>query len=879
MDKIKLATIIGILFVVTIGGIDYYLKLPTGIEPKTDICTKNGIGSTWKNITEIFYYNATYPAIANYSCSVENSTQWCYKLSATKQTCYILIDPEPFLPPEPPVTSFASQTYTRNKWYLSESIHGIDNYFDFKFTEINNTHWLVEWNWKYRKAIPEEISNLTMKEKFIECSVIAPKFKTACIKELRDWYTPEIEDLEELRSLLEIMWDRGLPSQTKTPNVFLRDDYFDVSKESGSFYLVMPNGFKMNEKVKFGFNSQTYTSGTVTIEYVETLAAPQINEIDAIDTTNNCTSSCIQAGGGLASATNYVFAVYSVAAGGDRRWVNYTRAGNWTTFKTNSTHKSVNISWPTVGNATMYWIKIFSGGTTPYEQYYSWSCNASSSMTWKVCAGYPYVYGATGCTDTACWFYQNTTAILKYAEEYTGNWVGWSGSDYTLPSGHDYALPMYRCWGTGVDIDDFYIADTNFTNNTYITKEIQNGTGATYVPRGQYYINGNLQIGTRNNSCAFTTTAEQISIVQFLFVYNGTFTAGAKSGDIRYQGSEIQMTMPIHNYYIGSIRFDTGTTSYLYGSMLMGSSTARANNYGGVATITTNGTLNIERTTISHLGGLTYYTGANGTIKDSFATDIYYGLRNYAGENVVVDNYEIADTTYGFLVGSLTQMKVSNVIFKTNQFDAYLYLNAILNVTDTVINNDGKIYYLYENNTIYDYKTVNITILNESGKPIPNAVINITTVAPEKWNRTNAGVWTFIQYEPKYSHLNLTTNANGTSYGLFLYRYMHGALTHVIDRSSNETRYQIAQIVISKSGYETLNFTANITEKTKWTLVMQPEVTSINATLLAQYVWNFITRDIHGTITSQGVECPSPYDEYCNFIWNYTERYITGIST
>jgi len=52
--------------------------------------------------------------------------------------------------------------------------------------------------------------------------------------------------------------------------------------------------------------------------------------------------------------------------------------------------------------------------------------------------------------------------------------------------------------------------------------------------------------------------------------------------------------------------------------------------------------------------------------------------------------------------------------------------------------------------------------------------------------------------------------------------------------------------------------------------------TYLSPSLFAQYIWSYPFRTIDGMETSQGVECPSDYTDYCQFIWNYSSRYITG---
>jgi len=98
--------------------------------------------------------------------------------------------------------------------------------------------------------------------------------------------------------------------------------------------------------------------------------------------------------------------------------------------------------------------------------------------------------------------------------------------------------------------------------------------------------------------------------------------------------------------------------------------------------------------------------------------------------------------------------------------------------------------------------------------------------------------------------------------------------TQVTSQTVNLTECNPYRFIITADGYQTLNFTANITDKTDWTLSMPVE---LNHTLLAYYIWNYIARDVHGvTMGDTPVTPPTDYFDYVASVWNYTYRYIHG---
>ena len=101
--------LIAIIFTSLIGTVFFY---PYYVG--NDVCTKNNVRGQWINLTEIHKFNSTYPAISRYYCSLEtqltpkqclsldrklnvNGCKWGGKLSKSKLTLRVLIDPDPLL--------------------------------------------------------------------------------------------------------------------------------------------------------------------------------------------------------------------------------------------------------------------------------------------------------------------------------------------------------------------------------------------------------------------------------------------------------------------------------------------------------------------------------------------------------------------------------------------------------------------------------------------------------------------------------------------------------------------------------------------------------------------------------------------------------------
>ncbi len=124
----------------------------------------------------------------------------------------------------------------------------ISKYIQWEFTEINSTHWLVNFTVdpgfiNEIKLVKEKGLNDFCKNRFSE--------KLDCSERV----TVDIEKLDRY------------PLESLTKNIVINKEGINVLNGFGSFYLIFPSGFKANEKAKFGFDSTVIGTTTSTIPF------------------------------------------------------------------------------------------------------------------------------------------------------------------------------------------------------------------------------------------------------------------------------------------------------------------------------------------------------------------------------------------------------------------------------------------------------------------------------------------------------------------------------------------------------------------------------------------------------------------------------------
>lgn len=139
----------------------------------TDRCQAGGVYGTWEPVTELVYFNDTFPAIGRYYCSIEteltsaecllldkllnaDGCKWGGKTSKSKKTLYVMIDP--------PLPGELDQGYKilTDNIKLKDTKEEIVTYFNkTSYTQVNCTNETVYYNCSEYDMTNETICNYT----------------------------------------------------------------------------------------------------------------------------------------------------------------------------------------------------------------------------------------------------------------------------------------------------------------------------------------------------------------------------------------------------------------------------------------------------------------------------------------------------------------------------------------------------------------------------------------------------------------------------------------------------------------------------------------------------------------------------------------------
>lgn len=140
-----------------------------------------------------------------------------------------------------------------------ESQNYIDSYFSWNFQEINNTHWIATFSidknfWK----------NATTCNVLPTGTARQNNTKNVCFTNLCNIFSTlnlNCSNITKLKNDIANFSNYPLISITKEiqlPNKII----FNATSGQGSFYIIFPNGFKVNEKAEFGFDSTIISTST-----------------------------------------------------------------------------------------------------------------------------------------------------------------------------------------------------------------------------------------------------------------------------------------------------------------------------------------------------------------------------------------------------------------------------------------------------------------------------------------------------------------------------------------------------------------------------------------------------------------------------------------
>ena len=753
-------TIAGVLiFIVTVGGVVYWLRLPQAGELTKDICTAGGVNGIWTNTSKLYYYNETYPAIGQYHCALENTTQWCYKLSSTGFTCYLLYDLEPFIEtPTIPSVQASGITFQPPSWQINNTMTGITKYLDIEISELP-----PKCTFKYERFNCTDNSQYNYQ---FEISITN-------YTEFSKYYI--LTDLQNLKNQIKNL----------TQNVKVSNMTVDTANKKLSFVVsgVYLNKTFLYEKFQIG-------SGTININ----TAGNSITMVGDAD-YGNCEDS-----------TNGDYSLANLYAIDNAN--NFTLKGQtkiWKSVRFSLTYQprvAEQVAIPIVFNITNY------TASTPLSY-----CNITGTI-WN---------GSTSFTENVTFSTNGTYETKNYFKSVITNGIGCGAGDST--QGTFNVTVQQKKWGAiGRDPKNNY---QYFTIASFVV-----GDGATATcfsdTNKQWYIN--------DCSGSYCITVKGFAFFTLGSLVDETNKRGSNGVSIYRESSvnllsaEANSNLYVYSSYISS----TGYMS-LFGDINRFWEVAFGSATFGSSTV---GSANVDLYRITLAGGADLFSQAvtGATVDDV----IMYTGRIWAGGTVNVN----------------ATMSNIRLIGDTQTIGSTAW-NGTLKLIDSYSDSwNMQIIGITRTGTAYRQNTLEFYIIDKDSNPLVAGINIIHSCLPDYWSVIPS----------KYS-----TTADGSGYASFTItkEYYNATTTDGAPYDCNPHIF-----TISKSGYETLNFTANITEKTKWTLSLKNETKF--GTELAEAAWNFITRDIHGTITSGGVECPEPYKRYCEWIWNYTYRYTTG---
>lgn len=711
--------------------------------------------------------------------------------------------------------------YSKRKWYVSTDTGYLTSFLNITQEMVTEVKWRFTWRFYDHISTNEYLpdSDLTITEKTLKALHTEDDLeKEREFRELRDFWFGIDEPLGHVKGDIMHLYKLGLPKMKITHGILsIKDLSHNPETLSGTFVLDLSK-WSDGEQFEIGFKSQTWTSGTVTIEYVELIDPPIFDE------TGNDT---LRSGGSLTIDTTYAIEIYALWSTVDRRLCNYTRSHANTIFTTNSTHRSFNITFDKPTNSFKYWVK-FRAGPTP-QFYSSWQRNITSS-------------GSVGGSYGESWGYNSTKVWFFKSGPTIGHFQGWA----PLGPSQDLNKPMARGWGTGLDVNDFYEAsDTNSWN--LVSKR---GTD-------QYAINGSLQIGTQYGSGTFLSRGEQISLNEYLIVYDGTFQLGyqyssieAYQDRIRY-GSQILFELPYTSHYgiYGQFRIDSGATANLFGSQITWNQTGLTGCTYGRLPMNIFGTVSANQLTLDSIGAIlitedsdvkfrhVFITSSNGINLDTNPTEWY--------------DVQLANMGYAYFLYS-TADKYLNIEMEECENVGYInFWGQLKYVTFNTTNMADHRRLWYGSAEYYQKYTFDLTVIYENNTGIEGATVRLYS-----YNDSIA-----------FPNLTLTTDANGQiSQQKLVYKYMNDTRVSgagIYDASIDTYYGSPYHIEITNvTGYQDYNANFTLSEKTDWTIALSELPSPV-----ARFTYAPSNPEPSETITFNATESIS-YDGITSY-WNF----------
>jgi len=383
------------------------------------------------------------------------------------------------------------------------------------------------------------------------------------------------------------------------------------------------------------------------------------------------------------------------------------------------------------------------------------------------------------------------------------------------------------CGNTEANACNFLdIYDVDIANNTWNCTTIGvNSTGS--LVNTSFTFDCRLQIGNGSTTTWFRDTEKQVFFSPSAVKANSedliTVTANANfnlgylvnAGERTSQGGCSIFAQNTYTY-IDYIDADSGSNVNIYDSYFVHTTSALLQNQ---LQADTGATFRLWHTVMEGIG---ISGGGDWDIYDIYVYRPRYGIIN-------INDEDVNDVTVVAAWGATTfssynyDVKFKNIKLYDDSTYKHFYMQKI-STNKYIIDTEPDEWTFYFLTTASGdcpseavrQNTFNLNILLENGTALSNAIVNINSTSTDPLcfnNATTTGVDGGIGEQTiTVGFWNVTAGGS-----------IEQNLNHMYDCNPYVFK-------IEKSGYETLNFTANITEKTKWTLPMGTGITTQNYT-------------------------------------------------
>jgi len=374
-----------------------------------------------------------------------------YKNSPFDDVKWAFADLDPYWYGISQPAGYIGEFYPSNEIQI-ESQDYIDKYFNWQFTEINSTHWLA--NFTINQTLWNDIKNC-----------LAHPLNLTCWQELRSNYFPNYTYTKISGDLLNMT---NYPLQNLTKNIRFSDFNINLTEGTTSFYIIFPEGFKVGERAKFGFDSTVINTGTTQPWQVggRSICKDGANNLHVVWLYDSTTIYYANSTDGVTWHLNTTFYIGpptntrkypSIACEGNNITVSYIDATWLSVVAGISTNNGATWSW---SNASTTYVS--SAGFTAVERR-----GQKIYIAYSAISGYnAYIYFVSSSNGGSTW--GTPSQILSLGSFVSANELGMAVN------------------GTGGTTDTIYVVSRPTSGNTVFINSTTSGTtwGPTQSPAG-----------------------------------------------------------------------------------------------------------------------------------------------------------------------------------------------------------------------------------------------------------------------------------------------------------------------------------------------------------------------------------------------------------